>query len=419
MAYERALAASVAWRGGVDAPLSRALNEAPTFVMAHVLKAYQVLSGRDPRRVRTARLALTNTADLPANARERLHLATIAALLDDDYDSAKRRLGDVLRAHPLDVLALQMAHAFDYVTGDLVRKNGRIALVLPAWSSDVPGYHAVLSMHAFCLEECGEFGLAESMAREALAANPFDARAHHVVAHVFEMTGRPAEGVRWMDEHRVRWSIETVVANHCWWHLALFHLGLGHVDAALAMYDEHLAVDADSEIADLIDASALLWRLHLRGIDTGARWAALAAVWSPHIDDAFCSFSDLHAMLSFVGARDWDRAHRLERSLADAHARHTRYGATTRQLGLPAGRALIAFGRGDDARAIHLLGNLPAVAYRLGGSHAQRDVLHLTMLQAIERIRRPGRTVGRRVPGALPRIDLVGRERRETRASIG
>jgi hypothetical protein len=31
------------------------------------------------------------------------------------------------------------------------------------------------------------------------------------------------------------------------------------------------------------------------------------------------------------------------------------------------------------------------VAHRLGGSHAQRDVLHLTLLQAIERIRRPAR----------------------------
>ena len=33
--------------------------------------------------------------------------------------------------------------------------------------------------------------------------------------------------------------------------------------------------------------------------------------------------------------------------------------------------------------------NLPALAHRLGGSHAQRDVLHLTLLKAIERIRRP------------------------------
>jgi hypothetical protein len=52
---------------------------------------------------------------------------------------------------------------------------------------------------------------------------------------------------------------------------------------------------------------------------------------------------------------------------------------------------LIAFGRGNDALATTLLASLPALAHRLGGSHAQRDVLHFTMRRAIERIRRPAR----------------------------
>jgi 2'-5' RNA ligase len=99
----------------------------------------------------------------------------------------------------------------------------------------------------------------------------------------------------------------------------------------------------------------------------------------------------MHAMLAFVGARDWDRAQRLERALARGASLATRYGETTRQVGLFACRALIAFGRGNDTDAITLLASLPALAHRLGGSHAQRDVLHLTMQHAIERIRRPAR----------------------------
>ena len=83
----------------------------------------------------------------------------------------------------------------------------------------------------------------------------------------------------------------------------------------------------------------------------------------------------VHAMLAFVGARDWDRARRLELALAEAASRPTRYGETTRLVGLPACRALIAFGRGNDTLAIALLASLPALAHRIGGSHAQRDVL--------------------------------------------
>lgn len=390
-AYERALAASLGWRSGADVQLELALQEAPGFVMARVLQAYLLVCSRDPRRVRSAGPVLERAAGLPANERERLHLAAITAVLADDYERAKSRLGELLLLHPRDALALHVAHMFDYVTGDVARMNDRVAAMLPVWSRDLPSYHAVLAMHAFSLEECGEYERAEQAAREALALNAFDARAHHVMAHVFEMTERADEGVHWMNEHIASWGVDTVVATHCWWHLALFHLAQGQFDRALALCDQSIRVGQSNAIADLIDASALLWRVQLGGADTGTRWAELATAWGPHINDGFCSFNDLHAMLSFVGAGDWDRAQRLELALARAQSLPTRHGATTRQVGLPACRALMAFGRGNGTLAITLLASLPALAHRFGGSHAQRDVLHLTLLHAIERIRRPAR----------------------------
>src|SRR6188508_2888778 len=94
-AFERALEASLRWRSGAMEQLDIALQQAPTFVMAHVLQAWLLLSGRDLQRVRSARPILVRAAGLPANVRERLHLAAIAATLDDDYERAKQRLSDV------------------------------------------------------------------------------------------------------------------------------------------------------------------------------------------------------------------------------------------------------------------------------------------------------------------------------------
>jgi tetratricopeptide (TPR) repeat protein len=390
-AYERALADFQSWRSGSDAHLARALQEAPAFVMAHVFQAYLLLSSRDSRRVRSAQPILERAAGLPANERERLHLSALSAALADHFERANARWGELLSMQPRDALALQVAHSFDYFTGDVARMNHRVTAVLPAWSSELPGYHAVLAMHAFSLEERGEYERAEQAARAALSLNALDARAHHVMAHVFEMTERADEGVRWMNENLSAWSVDTVVATHCWWHLALFHLGQGRLDQALALYDGRIRAGRSSGIADMIDGAALLWRIHLLGGNAGPRWGELADAWAPHIDDGFCSFNDLHAMLAFVGARDWGRARRLERVVARAASLPTRYGETTRQLGLPACRAVIAFGRHNDNLAIKLLASLPALAHRLGGSHAQRDVLHLTLLQAIERIRWPRR----------------------------
>ena len=388
-AFEHALAAFQSWRSGSEDYLAPALQEAPSFVMAHVLQAYLHLSSRDPARVSSARPVLARASNLPANARERLHLAAIAAALADDYEHAKALLGELLQREPRDVLALQVAHALDYLTGDVARLGDRVAGVLPAWSSDMPGFHAVLAMHAFGLEECGDYERAEEFAQHALALNRYDARAHHVMAHVFEMTERADAGMEWMYEHMEFWATDTMVGTHCWWHLALFHLAQGQIERALSLYDTRVRTGQSPQVADMIDASALLWRIELQGGNAGVRWDELASTWAPHIADRFCTFNDMHAMIAFVGAHNWNLAQRLEGELAQGQSRCTRHGDTTRLIGLPAGRALIAFGRGEYTSAISLLANLPALAHRIGGSHAQRDVLHLTLLQAVEHIRRP------------------------------
>jgi tetratricopeptide (TPR) repeat protein len=381
-AYEQAVFAFQNWRLGADDHVAAALREAPDFVMAHALQAYMLVCTRDPEQVRAARPVVERLGNLPASDRERLHLSAIAAAVGDDYERAKGHLGRILDLDPRDALALHVAHSFDHLTGDIEYLNERVAAVLPAWSSDLAGYSAVLAMHAFGLEEAGDFQRAEQTALAALALDGENARAHHVMAHVFEMTDRPEAGVRWLTEHRNRWQTDTVVATHCWWHLALFHLSLGDSDRALALYDRRIRVSSSSGIADLIDASALLWRVQLHGGDPGHRWMELASAWAPHIDDGFCSFNDVHAMLAFVGGRQWRLARRLENALAGMQLSSTRHGQTTRQLGLPACSALLAFGQGNNDLAIELFEQLPPRAYQLGGSHAQRDVLYLTLQSA-------------------------------------
>jgi len=394
-AFERAVARWQSWRLGAEAPLTQALELAPDFVMAHVLQAYLLTLGRDKKRVEAARPVLARAAALHANSRERLHLRAIGAVLDrDDLVSARAALGTLLREEPRDVIALQAAQSLDYVSGDIRMLKRRAAAVLPAWSNALPGYHAVLAMHAFGLEEGGAYRRAEAAARAALRLDPSDARAHHVMAHIFEMTDRPVDGERWLIEHAEHWAEGTVVATHGWWHLALFQLAQGRVQSALALYERRIRATRSTEIADMIDASALLWRIGLRGVDAGRRWAELADAWAPHVDDLYCSFNDLHAALAFVGAARWDMVERLDRNLEASHSALTRHGATTRLLGLAACRGIAAFGRGDYRRAARLLAQLPAKAHRFGGSHAQRDVLHLTQREAARRLRPPSVQLG-------------------------
>jgi tetratricopeptide (TPR) repeat protein len=390
-AFERALDAHLSWRAGAEGHLDCALREAPEFTMAHVLRVYLSLCSRDIARVQQARAAYAQAATLRATGREQLHIAAAGAALEDDFETFNALLHDLVEKYPRDVLALQVGHGLDYATGDIEGMSARISAVLPAWSQDVPGYHAVLAMQAFGLVESAHYPAAAEHALRALDLKPADARAHHALIHVYEMTGNAAGGVRWMRDRLAFWAIDTISATHCWWHWALFNLAQGEVAAALELYDRWVRVGRSVEVADLIDAASLLWRIELLDSDTSNRWQELASAWAPHIDDGYCTFSDLHSMLALVGARDWSGASRLESALLRRHTLRTRYGETTRLVGLPACRGILAFGRGDYPRATELLGTIPAFARRIGGSHAQRDLLNLTLLDASRRLHRPMR----------------------------
>jgi tetratricopeptide (TPR) repeat protein len=364
-------------RGDARALARDAVVEAPQSAAAQLVEAVLLACSRDRRDFEAAGWAYARLCRLPMAERERTHAAALAAAIDGDLARACGVYDRLLDDDPADVLAVWAAHILDYYLGNPERLRSRTSRVLQHWSPRREGYHAVLSMHAFALQECGDYGAAEEMALRALELEPRDLRAQHTVLHVHEMLGTAQEGLRWAAGHASSWD----AAHHMWWHVALFMLALDRPHAALAIHDLRLRQDP---LAELIDASALLWRLRLARFDVGARFTMLAENWAPYAEDAHCAFNDLHAMMAFAGAARWDLAQRL---LAAQKRRLAGPGGAnldmTRLVGYPACRALAAFARGDLRTAEALLRSLPPVAHRIGGSHAQRDVLTLTRAAAL------------------------------------
>jgi len=383
--YEQATNLFLAFSARAADSADAAVAADPGFVMGHCLKASLSAIANEKTFEPQARPAVEAAERLAgsANPRERGHIAALRAFLDGEWRQANAIYGEILIDHPRDTLALQVAHALDFYLGQSALIRDRIARVLPHWSEQVPGYGYLFGMHAFGLEEMGEYGRAEYAGREAVSRNRTDVWAIHAVSHVMEMQGRARDGIDWLAARTADWGApDNLFAIHNAWHLALFHLDLGEHDRVLALYDERIRAGHSTVALDLVDATAMLWRLHLRGADVGNRWNELADAWQGSIDGGWYAFNDVHAMMSFVAAgreRDADR-------LLSAMARRAENGVTnaelTRDIGLPIARALRAFGRRDYATAIALLEDVRLIAHRFGGSHAQRDVLHLTLTEA-------------------------------------
>lgn len=371
-------------RFGVDpvAELDAALADSPGFVMAHALRAYLHLMGTDPIGPSAVRHNLEVARAAGGNAREAAHILAMEAMIDGRWRNAARILEDVAITWPLDMVAIRAGHFVDYLLGDSRMLRDRIGRALPVWSHAVPGWHAMLAMHAFGLEETGDYARAETQGRKALALEPRDGWARHAVAHVMEMQGRSEEGVVFMTGDLAAWSENNMLAVHNWWHLALYHLELGDVAEALRLFDGPIYGVRSPLAFDMVDAAALLWRLKLLGVDVGDRWSAVAETWAPCQPDNAYAFNDMHAMMAFAsaGRKDDVRLVRSVQSSARDSLGDNREFLT--QGGQAATEAMAAFVDGDYRRVITLLRPMRHHAYRFGGSHAQRDVIDLTLLEA-------------------------------------
>ncbi len=382
--YERALTLLNGYFLDPLEEIEEALADDPDFVMGHCLRGGMMAVAAE----RAAEPMLRGSVEAAekrvalANERERGHITALRFWLHGDFESATDTWGNVVEDYPRDLLALQLAHLGDFYLGRSDMLRDRIGGVRPGWDADVPGYGYVLGMHAFGLEEMHDYAAAEETGREAVSRQPRDPWAIHAVAHVLEMQGRTDDGIGWFNERRDDWAPENMFAFHNWWHLALFHLDREEHDRVLEIYDTGVRPDASDVALEMLDASALLWRLHLDGVEVGDRWDGLADTWEGTVDDGYYAFNDVHAMMAFVGAGREASADTLLATMERAAGGTGTNGMMTRDVGLPLARAIRAFGRGDYTAASDLIEPVAPIAARFGGSNAQRDVVQRTLVES-------------------------------------
>jgi tetratricopeptide (TPR) repeat protein len=382
--FEQALGLSVSYRLDPLASIQAALEADPGFAMGHCLRAGLMIMATDRMGVPllTESIEAIESLGRRANDRERAHAAAARSWLHGDFAGSIRRYGDILLEYPRDLLALQVAHVGDFFMGSSTMLRDRVAQVLPEWDTSAPGYNYVLGMYAFGLEETGLYSRAEDIGRRALEINPVDAWGVHAVTHVMEMQGRIREGIDFLTSRERDWADNNGLAFHNWWHLGLFHLDAGNVAQVLDLYDRRIRPAPSQVPLEMIDASAMLWRLQLRGVDVGNRWVALASTWEPFVDHAYYAFNDAHAVMAFVGAERTDLAQRTIAAMEQKCTGTDTNAMMTREVGLPLAKALVSFSDRRYSDVVRRLLAIRTIANRFGGSNAQRDLIHLTLVEA-------------------------------------
>ena len=384
--FDRGVRAFTLVYGDAAGLYDAARTAAPDCVMAHLAKAWPFALANDPVMAVTARGLLDTARSLTMNERERAHFAALSHAVDGRRCSAVALLDRHLMYHPFDLVAHMAALQMDGHLGRFHLARNRSARALPRWSEAQPSYGIMLSFYGFGLEEAGDYSRAEDAARAAAELEPFGYWPHHCLSHVMEMTGRPKIGLDWMAERERLWSTKDNTNRvHIWWHKALFHVELGQYAAALAIYDGPILATMRPACLSICNASSLLWRLETLGCDAGERWRHLAALWPGHADGRSYVFSDIHAAMTELRAGHTEALERRLATMRETAAEGSESASSYRDIGLPVVQALVAFHNGAYAQAVDHL--LPARfdLWKMGGSHAQRDVIDWTLAEAATR----------------------------------
>jgi hypothetical protein len=239
-----------------------------------------------------------------------------------------------------------------------------------------------LTYHGWALTENGNVKAGRSMSQRAFDRKRENGHAVHGLAHAMFEDGSTADAEDLIAGWLPHYDRSGLLYGHVAWHQALLALEHGDTDRASAIYANAIQpkINPAPPINVMTDGVSLLWRLQASGhAVAGDSWRELAAQaerWFPRCGN---SFVDVHmgmlaAMAGDVGA--------LEHRIADLEARRD-------QGKLPAGpvvpdicRAARAFAEQNYRTCAGILEPVAAEVVRIGGSHAQREMIEDMLLIA-------------------------------------
>ncbi|MEO0328641.1 MAG: tetratricopeptide repeat protein [Pseudomonadota bacterium] len=367
--------------------LNQTLTIDPEFALAHASAGlFNLLLGRrELFKIAQDKLkkALESDAENPVTQRERHYIDALSEWLEGKPSSAIFQMEKVLETWPHDPLAMKMSQAIRFMLGDLRGMRSSLENIMHVYGGhEAEGYFH--GCYSFTLEESGEYALAEKRGRKALEIANDDAWGLHAVSHVFDMTGRAEDGLKWIMGKEAAWEHCNNFRYHVWWHIALMHLDLGQFDKVLELYDEQIRKDKTDDYRDISNATSVLLRLEFEGVAVGNRWEELAEVSARRVNDNCVAFADLHYMMALCNSEDTKPATSLitnMQSCAEIH-HHNEFSSAIKNPATLAAIGLEAFRDQDFDRAHDYLQRARPLMQDIGGSHAQRDIFERLGIEA-------------------------------------
>jgi hypothetical protein len=375
-----------AWTGAAEA-FDRASAADPEFALAHIARARIHTFYQQGDLARTKAALARELVARNGTARERGHVETLTLAVEGQIPAALAAALAHLETSPRDAVVMSLplgAFGLFAFSGMADHDQARV---------DLCERHArhygddwwFLTYHGWSLTENGELARGRAMTERALGLRRANANAVHSLLHAMFEDGSVTEADALVTEWVPSYDRRGILHGHILWHRALGALEQGDADTALAIYADVLkpSVSSAPPINVISDGASLLWRLSAYGHDVPPElWTEADAFAQRAFPKSSIPFADVHMAL-FAAATHNSAA--LQQRLGVIEQRVSEGKLAAGPVVPKICRAMHAFADADYSGCIRHLAPVLDEVVRIGGSHAQRQIVEDTFIVALMR----------------------------------
>ncbi|AWM03654.1 tetratricopeptide repeat protein [Bradyrhizobium amphicarpaeae] len=390
-------AAASAYREGIDLMLAgwtgtaetleRAIAADPDFALPHIARARVHAFYQQGDLARGKAALARELVAVRGTERERSHVETLALAIEGRLPEAIASTLRHVENWPRDALVLSLPlgafglFAFSGMADHDRARHELCERVAQHYGED----WWFLTMSGWAMTENGDVARGRAVTERGFDLHRANAHAAHAVLHAMFEDGSIEAADRLVDDWIPSYDRAGILHGHIRWHQALGALEHGDAARALSIYADVLQPSATQAppLNLITDAASLLWRLSAYGHTVPkALWLDADASAQKLFPKSGLSFADIH--MALFAAATQNRA-----------ALAARLAAIEQRLAegkLPAGPvvpaifcALAAFADEDYATCAQTLAPVLGEVVRIGGSHAQRELVEDTYIVALMR----------------------------------
>ena len=386
-AYREGIDLMLAGWTGTAEMLERAITADPDFALPHIARArvHAFYQQGDLARQKAAKAR--ELVARRGTERERSHVETLALAIEGRLLEAIASTLKHIDAWPRDAVVLSLPlGAFGLFAFSGMADHDRARHQLcerVAWHYGEDWWF--LTMSGWAMTENGDVVRGRAVTERGFDLRRQNAHAAHAVLHAMFEDGSIEAADRLVDVWIPTYGRDGILHGHIRWHQALGALERDDAARALAIYADVLqpSVTQAPPLNAVTDSASLLWRLSAYGHAVPKQlWLDADTAAQKLFPKSSLSFADVHMALFAAATQNREalagRLAVIEQRLAD--------GKLAAGQVVPAiCRALAAFADEDYPSCVQTLAPVLGEVVRIGGSHAQRELIEDTYIVALMR----------------------------------